>query len=106
MILIRSIPVSMWVDWKKNSKIVMKFSEFMRLAHSESGAPSSKRLYGAIIVVTVQLCIMAAVVLAFVNHFELSIILKELLEVDLITGASLLGLNSVTKIFTKKDPEK
>jgi len=81
----------------------MTFREFMRLAHSENGAPSSKRIYGGIAVVAVQLCLMAAVVLAFVNHAELSTVLKELLEVDLITGASLLGLNSVTKIFEKKE---
>lgn len=79
----------------------MNKGSFLYQSHCENGRPSSKRLYGGIGWMTVQLCVIAATVLSLCLTQELSYIIKDLLEMDLIVSASLLGLSTITGIFGK-----
>lgn len=80
----------------------MNKNSFIYQSHCENGSPSSKRLYGGIGWMTVQLCIIAATVLSLCLTQELSITIKDLLEMDLIVSASLLGLSTITGVFGKR----
>ena len=79
----------------------MNKDSFLYIAHCEENRPSSKRLYGGIGWMTVQLCMVAATILSLCITQELSYIIKDLLEMDLIVSASLLGLSTITGIFGK-----
>lgn len=74
-------------------------SSFIYKAHCENNYPSSKRLYGGIGYVTFQLCVLAATVISLCMSGELSDTVKSLLDIDIITSASLLGLSSITSAF-------
>lgn len=77
----------------------MNKKNFIYLAHCENGEPSSKRLWGGIGYGTFQLCVLAATILSLVITKELSSYVKDLLEIDLITSAALLGLSTITGVF-------
>lgn len=77
----------------------MNKNSFIYQAHSEKGVPSSKRLWGGIGYGTFQICVVAATILSLIITKELSSYVKDLLEVDLITSAALLGLSSITGAF-------
>ena len=72
---------------------------FFYEAHCENGEPSSKRLWGGVGFATVQVCLFAATVLSLVKTGELSTPLENLLDFDLVTSASLIGLNTITRMF-------
>lgn len=91
----------------------MNKNSFLYRAHCEKGSPSSKRLYGGIGWVAVQISILAATILSLIQIGELTTILSGLIEFDMITSAALLGLSTITGAFsggrsistTKTDPE-
>lgn len=84
----------------------MNFSTFIRLAHCESGIPSSKRLWGAVMIATSQLCIIIASILSFVKGTGITEVLKNLIEIDIITGAALLGLQTITNVVSSRTNDK
>lgn len=76
-------------------------NRFIYNAHCEGGIPSSKRLYGGIGFITVQLCLITATIISLIQTKELSGTLTSLLDFDLATSAALLGLSTVTRIFDR-----
>lgn len=74
-------------------------NNFLYAAHCEFNSPSSKRLYGGIGFITVQCCLISATILSLVKTGELSGTISSLLDFDLITSASLLGLSTITRAF-------
>lgn len=74
---------------------------FLYTAHCEGDYPSSKRLYGGIGFITVQCCLITATIISLVKTGELSPTLSNLLDFNLLTSASLLGLSTITKAFGK-----
>lgn len=76
-----------------------KEKSFLYKAHCEGNEPSSKRLWGGIGFATVQICLVAATVLSLVKTGELSSMISNLLDFDLITSASLIGLNTIMRTF-------
>lgn len=77
----------------------MKFLEYFRLAHSEEGKPSGKRFWGGIMVGFAQIILLAATILSFSTGGGLSSTIKDMWEMDVVVGSTLLGLNTVTRIF-------
>lgn len=69
------------------------FRQFMQLAFSEKGRPSSKRVIGGLLVVGVIISTIIAVCLGHVDFLE------SILNTSLVVGAALLGLSSVTSIW-------
>lgn len=69
------------------------FRQFMQLAFSEKGRPSSKRVIGGLLVVGV---IISTIISVCVGH---TMFLESILNTSLIVGAALLGLSSVTSIW-------
>lgn len=72
---------------------------FFYQAHCEGNEPSSKRLWGAIGYGAVQICLIVATALSLVKTGELSSTITGLLDFDLVTSASLLGLSTITRAF-------
>lgn len=60
----------------------------------ENGQPSSKRIVGGFMILCTQICL----IVEFALHGA-SDIVKDLLELNLIIGASLLGLSNITSIW-------
>lgn len=78
----------------------MKFSEFLYKSHSEHGKePSSKRFWGGVMIGCSQIILIAATVLSFIHGDGITNVIKDLIEMDIVVGATLLGLTSVTRIF-------
>ena len=75
------------------------FRQYLYLAHCESGTPSSKRFWGGIGFGICQLCILAATVLSFIHTGELSGTVSSLIDFDLVTSASLIGLTTIMRTF-------
>lgn len=75
----------------------MTLKEFIYDVHCENDRPSSKRFYGGIGYITVQLCVIAATILSLVKTGMLSETVHSLLDIDLITSASLIGLNTIMR---------
>lgn len=73
------------------------FKQFSQLAFSEKGSPSSKRVIGALLVVGVIIATIISVCLGYTAFLE------NILQTMLITGASLLGLSSITSIWKHED---
>lgn len=73
------------------------FKQFIQLAFSENGSPSSKRIMGAILIIFV---IIATIICVFLGY---TLFLENILQAMLITGASLLGLSSITSIWKHND---
>lgn len=69
------------------------FRQFMQLAFSEKGSPSSKRVVGGLLVIGV---IISTIISVCLGH---TIFLESILNTSLIVGAALLGLSSVTSIW-------
>lgn len=78
----------------------MANNSFLYRVHCEKGVPSSKRLYGGIGWITVQICILAATILSLIQTGELTQILSGLIEFDMVTSAALLGLSTITGMFS------
>ena len=74
-------------------------NSFIYKAHCENDRPSSKRLWGAIGYLTFQVSVLAATILSLCMTTTLSQTIKDLLEVDLITSASLLGISTIVGAF-------
>ena len=74
---------------------------FIYRAHcqGEGAVPSSKRFWGAIMVGCSQLILIIAVTLSFIKGTGITLVLKSLIELNIITGSSLIGLTSVARIF-------
>ena len=70
------------------------FLEFLRQAFCEKGFPSSKRVLAGLIVVVVCFC----TIFICCNN-PMNEIIRSLLEVEIITACSLLGVSSVTSIW-------
>lgn len=79
----------------------MRDKGFLYTAHCEGDYPSSKRLYGGIGFITVQCCLITATIISLVKTGELSPTLSNLLDFNLLTSASLLGLSTITRAFGK-----
>lgn len=72
-----------------------KWQKFWWNVFSEdNGQPSSKRIIGGLMIVCTQICL----IVEFTLHGA-SDIVKDLLELNLIIGASLLGLSNITSIW-------
>lgn len=72
-----------------------KWQQFWWNVFSEdNGQPSSKRIIGGFMIVCTQICL----IVEFALHGA-SDIVKDLLELNLIIGASLLGLSNITSIW-------
>ena len=69
------------------------FRQFIQLAFSEKGRPSSKRVIGGLLIVGV---IVSTIVSVCLGH---TMFLESILNTSLIVGAALLGLSSVTSIW-------
>ena len=79
----------------------MTFKEYIRLAHSDGNVPSSKRFWGAAMIACSQICIIAASILSFIAGSGITTTLKDLIEVDIVVGATLLGLQTVSTMFNQ-----
>lgn len=83
--------------------LYMKKDSFLYKALCESvngvSYPSSKRLAGFIGWCAVQIIILAGVVLSYIKTQTLSEGLIGLIDFDMVTSATLLGLSSITRIF-------
>jgi len=77
----------------------MSKENFLYLIHCEKGIPSSKRFYGGIGWVVVQLCLFVACILSFIAGTGITEVLKDLLYFDLSISATLLGLSTISGIF-------
>lgn len=71
-----------------------KWQKFWWEVFSEDGKPSSKRIVGGIMILCTQVCL----VIEFALHGANSMV-KDLFEVNLIIGASLLGISNITSIW-------
>ena len=74
-------------------------NSFIYKAHCENNIPSSKRLWGAIGYLTFQVSVLAATILSLCMTTTLSQTIQDLLEIDLITSASLLGISTIVGAF-------
>lgn len=84
---------------KKDNNIKEKSRGFFYEAHCENGSPSSKRLWGAVGFTTVQICLISATILSLYETGELSSGILSLLDFDLVTSASLIGLTTISRMF-------
>lgn len=84
----------------------MRFLEFIKLAHCDGDMPSSKRLWGAVMISASQICIIIASILSFVAGTGITETLKDLIEIDIIIGASLLGLQTLVSGILPKTKNK
>lgn len=86
------------MDSLKN--IIVKMLRFLALAFSENGSPSSKRIIGGIIMIVVMFCTTYSCVKAGMTENN-----KSIIEFEIITAGTLLGLSNVTDIW-KNNKEK
>ncbi len=73
--------------------------KFLEEAHCENHVPSSKRLWGAIMVLCSQIILIAATILSFIAGTGITDVIKDLIQLDIIVGSSLIGLTSITRMF-------
>lgn len=72
---------------------------FLYKAHCENGIPSSKRFWGGVGYCIVQVCLVVTATLSLIKTGGLDSMVSNLIEFDLITSASLLGLSTITRVF-------
>jgi hypothetical protein len=77
----------------------MSIKDFIYKSHCEGDNPSSKRLYGGVMIICSQLILIVATVLSFINGSGITSTIKDLIEIDIIVGSTLLGLTTVSRIF-------
>lgn len=77
----------------------MDFKKFFMLAFSESGRPSAKRVIAGMMMVIIMFCTAWSIIKYGMTDNNRSII-----ETEIITAGALLGLYSITNIWTKKQP--
>lgn len=70
--------------------------KFLYLAFSEKGRPSSKRIFGGLIILTICVSTLYAT-----YHYGITDRIKQLMEIEFIGGCSLLGLTSITDIWKR-----
>lgn len=70
--------------------------KFFYLVFSEKGRPSSKRVFGGLIILTICVSTLYATCRYGINDY-----IKQLMEVEFIGGCSLLGLTSITDIWKR-----
>lgn len=78
----------------KSNNIFSKLLTFLRLAFSEGGIPSSKRILGGFIIIVVLFCTTWSVV-----KFGMTENNKSVIEFEIVTAGALLGVSSVTAIW-------
>lgn len=76
--------------------IYMKFKTFIRLAFSEKGRPSSKRIMGGLMMLVVIVVSAISVV-----KYGMTDNNKDVVMTEIITSSSLLGLTTLVNGFTK-----
>lgn len=74
----------------------MSLKEFFIQVFSEDGVPSCKRIVGSFMIVVIMIC----TVLSIINS-GMSIQVQSIIELEIITAGTLLGLSSVTRIWNK-----
>lgn len=74
----------------------MSLKEFFIQVFSEDGVPSCKRIIGSFMIVVIMIC----TVLSIINS-GMSIQVQSIIELEIITAGTLLGLSSVTRIWNK-----
>lgn len=77
----------------------MAWKDYIYKVHCENGCPSSKRLYGGLMIVCSQLILITATILSFIDGTGITTIIKELIETDIVIGSMLIGLNTITSVF-------
>lgn len=79
----------------------MTFNNYFCKAHSENDIPSAKRFWGGVMIACSQVCIIIAATLSFIEGEGITSTIKDLIEVDIIVGASLIGLQTITRMIGK-----
>lgn len=74
------------------------FLHFLREAFSENGSPSSKRIIGGFMILVITLCTGWSVLTYGMTDNN-----KAVIEIEIISGCSLLGLSSVTSIWKNNE---
>lgn len=77
----------------------MSFTSFLYQSHCEGNIPSSKRIYGGFMILCSQIIIIIATILSFIHGNGITSTLKDLIEMDIIVGSTLIGLTTVSRIF-------
>ena len=77
----------------------MSLKDFIYKSHCEGSNPSSKRLYGGLMIICSQLILIVATILSFINGAGITSTIKDLIEIDIIVGSTLLGLTTMSRIF-------
>lgn len=77
----------------------MSIKNFIYKSHCEGDAPSSKRLYGGFMILCSQVILIVATILSFVNGTGITSTIKDLIEIDIIVGSSLIGLTTISRVF-------
>ena len=78
---------------------IKRFGTFMRLAFCENGRPSSKRVLAGVIII----CVMFATIWSCCIY-GMTDNNKSVIETEMICATTMLGVSSVTSIWTKRDP--
>ena len=74
----------------------MTLKEFFIHVFSEDGIPSCKRIVGTFMIVVVMICTVLSIVTS-----GMSTQIQSIVELEIITAGTLLGLSSVTRIWNK-----
>lgn len=75
-------------------QLLTKLLLFLKEAFSENGTPSSKRIIGGFMILVITLCTGWSIL-----KFGMTDNNKSVVEIEIISGCSLLGLSSVTSIW-------
>lgn len=74
----------------------MTLKEFFIHVFSEDGIPSCKRIVGTFMIVVVMICTVLSIVTS-----GMTTQIQSIVELEIITAGTLLGLSSVTRIWNK-----
>lgn len=74
----------------------MTLKEFFIHVFSEDGIPSCKRIVGTFMIVVVMICTVLSIATS-----GMSTQIQSIVELEIITAGTLLGLSSVTRIWNK-----
>ena len=79
-------------------KPAKKLINWISKVFSENGSPSSKRVFGGLIITVLAYCD-----IYLVRNYEINELIKSLFEVEFIGSCGLLGLTSITNIWNKSN---
>lgn len=74
----------------------MSLKEFFIHVFSENGIPSCKRIVGTFMIVVVMVCTVLSIITS-----GMTTQIQSIVELEIITAGTLLGLSSVTRIWNK-----